>query len=381
MMALGLLLAAISTWSTHPTYRIDSLGGLNILLSAAPLLEDVPWATLHTRSTQNGPGMGAKDFEKSLCAPFTTIFACLGISPAEYWTNATAVSHFDDNMISAAAAQKTHKNYGVQWHLAWKSNRHLSGQPPETQLARLEIREEELVALVHTILRAMIYEEPGNLSGEKQLVAAEAEPLPKYHCGTFVAFLKRLQHFVCFDVQKLCSQILSETNQPQLSLEMSRQALYFNTWRDTASEVPVTHLVQEETQHPLNPFITISVPKSCWRHVYSRTLAGNTAPAVEGCMTGVKNGKAFHCTFADVQLIFGTVETAGQRGSPKCSVVIKEDQSGWAGHSDIIATFQVPAGLLDSSPPPTKVGLCLRGRVQNIGILESAPALGPELQI
>lgn len=359
----------------------ESLGGLNILLSAAPLLEAVPWATLYTRSTHRPDG-GTKDFEKSLCAPLQIVSTCLGITPSEYWTNATADSSFDGHMLSVAAAQKSAKDPGVQWHLTWKINEHLSGQQPGTRMARLEVREDDLVALVHTVLQAMFPGGLGSRSSEEQGLAAERESLPKYHCASFVAFIKRLQHFVSFDVDRVCTQIMGKKDSPQLSLEISRQGLHFNEWHGIASDNSGMNMLQSWPEPPSNPFITISIPKSCWKHIYSTTLATNTASTVEGCITGFKDGgDPFHYTFADVHVIFGTVETAGQRGSYEYSIVVTEDQLGWAGDSDIIATFHVPAGVVESSPSHTKVGLYLKSSVQTVKHAKSAPKLGQGLQI
>lgn len=358
----------------------NSVGGLDLLVSASPLLKDAPWATLYTLTTHDGIEEETRNDGRLLCGPLVTVSTLLGISPVEYWTNATVGANVDEYMLSAVAAHESVQEPGIHRRLSWKSTEHMSGQLPKT---RLRVREDDMVAFLHTVHKGMFCDELKSASKEEPQPAATNIPYPKYHCGSFAAFIKRLHRAVDFDVEAVCKQLLQIICQPQLSVEMSRHGLYAQP--SLAEEVHPqrldTKILSKWPDLPDIVSITISVPKSHWKNVYSTARVSNTAVTVQGVMTAVKDGATiFQNVFDDVHVVFGTTKTVGERGNPGFSVVIKEDQLGGAGESDLIATFPILSEWAQWDPNCTRIGLGFKNTTQNVDISVSPLSLSRQLE-
>lgn len=373
----------------------DHVGTLNMVVSASPLLKDAPWATLYTEAIQKTADSERRKFEELLCGPTTTVATLLGISPVEYWTNATALASVDDYMQAVAAGMSSKQLSGVEWRFAWKFNRHLGAHAP-TQL--LKVKDTELVALIHKAYQSMfIVENPLSLlslSQDEQLNAVMKQSYPKYHRGSLVAFVKRLLHMVDVDTKSVCKQVLVKvasdsmsmlgSNFTQsLSLEMSRQGLYNEAWlsdeiRQDTKEGPFAGW----SDIPLYAAVTVSIPASRWKSLYQVAARTNAGFAVEGSLRGVKGGMpAWHNLFADVQVSFGKIETSGVRGSPDFLVEVVEDKRRWLSDSPMIATFQVPTAALQVDSKATRVGLGLQSNPQTASVFQAELQLGQSMAI
>lgn len=358
----------------------DDWGGLNVLISAGPLLKNEAWATIYTRTRNSDPDTRTRELDRLLCAPFKTVSTLLGISPQEYWTNTTAVPNVDEYLLSAVAGMKSYRDPGMHWRLSWKSNAHLSGQPPGT---RLRLGVADMVSLVHKVHQEMDVDDPLSLSKEQHQAASKTRPHSNYYHVSLVALVKRLTQILDVDCQAVCRAILEKINEPQLSLEMSRQGLYsqHQLSNNLGAEYEGMSIVPKWPECPESIFVTVSIPKCHWTSVYLTARESNTAFAVEGRVAGLKNGEAvFESVFSDVQIVFGVVETLGERGSPDLSVLVEEDKLGWAGESDLVATFPVPTNAVQWDPNQTRVSLCLKSGVQNVEIFRQ-PKLGDKLKI
>lgn len=365
----------------------DHFGALNILVAAGPLLKDVAWATLHTETMNNATDGNDSKFDEILCGRTKTISTLLGISPVEYWTNATTASNVDEYLLDVTVAKTAPI---TRWRFFWKRNTHLSGQVSDT---RLRVKEDELATLIHQVYQSMFANENPmallSLSTEKQLASLKRQTYPKYHRGSLVAFMKHLLQMVDTDTKVVCKKVLAKiagdstlifgSNFLQsLSLELFRQGLYSEDWLTQATRRgDDAGPLRMWSDIPAGVFLTIVIPRSQWISIHSAAIASRIGFAVEGSMTS----PAWHNLFADVQVAFGSLESTGERGNPSFSVAVKEDKLGWAGHSPMIATFYVPAISVQLDPKNTKVALCVQNGLQNIRALKSKAALGAELQI
>lgn len=373
----------------------DYVGTLNIVVSASPILKDAPWVTLYTEAMQKGADSERKKFEELLCGPTTTVSTLLGISPAEYWTNATAVASVDDYMQAIAASKSSPQQSGVQWRFAWKFNRHLSGK---TSTLRLKISAADLTAILHKTYQSMfIVENPQallSLSQEEQLNAVRKQAYPKFHRGSLVAFMKRLLQLTDVDTEAFCRLSLAKVNLESasmfgsnffqsFSLEMSRQGLYSEAWlsdeiRRGAEGDPFAGW----SDVPPYVAITISIPASRWKSFYRAAAQTNVGFAVEGSLRGVRGGAtAWHNLFADVQVAFGDIKASGVRGSPEFSIEVVEDKRRWLGDSSMIASFHVPTAALQVDPQSTKISLGLQNNPQTLSVFQTELQLGQSMAI
>lgn len=357
----------------------DAVGGLNILLSAGPLLKSEPWATLCTTTTNGDLDERTREMDHLLCAPFLTVTTLLGISPQEYWTNATAAPNADEYMLSAFAAQTATPEPGVQWRLIWKQTEHLSGR----SRTRPKLKVEDVVSLVKGMYWETQLDMPASLQEQEQQEEGRQKPSQNYHVLLSVTFIRRLSQVLDFNVKAVCEKILEHMWQPQLAVEMSIQGLYTHPWlmEDTQSEVVSEVMLSNWPKVPENVFITIKVPKSHWGTVHSAADATDAAMIFEGCVKGSRGGEpGFQWLFSDVHVVFGTIEAEDERGTPEFAVIVTEDELSWSGEADIIATFPVPSRAVQMSPSNTNVGLCLRDTAQNMES-SSRSGLGPNLSI
>lgn len=358
----------------------DYLGALNILISASPLLKTTPWATLYTETMEEGTVGEKLNFKELLCGPTRTVCTLLGISTVEYWTNATAFSNFDEYILAVAPTHPDSQEAGIQWRFAWKFNEHLSGR--ESKLP-LRLTEEDFVTLVHNIYPAMFANEDLksllSLPAQQQAEMLLKHAYPKYHRGSFVAFIKRVLQTVDVPIEASCSSLLKKIQEgstgifawkhaQSLSLQMSGQGVYTDPWLETEiTRGPKAPLFSGWSQLPETVAVTIAIPPARWKKFAKLALRDHVAFTVEGGLRGMMSGvPMWHNVFGDVQVTFGTVSTSGTEGSEDFSVAIVEDRAYWSGNSDMIASFQVPTATLQVDYYHTKVSLCLQNTTHNI---------------
>lgn len=373
----------------------DYLGALNILVSASPLLKATPWATLYTETMEKGTDGERRKFEELLCGPTRTISTLLGMSPVEYWTNATAFSNVDEYMLAVASAQTASQKPGIQWRFAWKFNEHLSGP---TDPVRLRVNEETLANLVHKVYQEMFANEDLmsllSLSKEQQVERLRKQAYPKYHRGSLVAFMKRLLQTVDVSVELCCPKILKKINEDStrmfgsnfaqsLSIAMSSQGLYTEPWLETEiKRGPSAPLFSTWSQVPEAVSVTISIPPAHWKKVAKLALQTHVGFTVEGNLRGVQGGvPMWHNTFGDVQVTFGAISTTGTRESEDFSVAVVEDRAYWSGDSHMVASFRVPTAALQVDHKHTKVSLCLQNSSQNISVFQRKLNLGQPMAL
>lgn len=360
----------------------DYLGTLNVLASSTPLLKAAPWAALYTETMTKGTEGEKKKFEELLCGPARTISTLLGISPVEYWTNATAVSNVDEYMVAMSVNQKSSQKPSIQWRFAWKSHEHLTGQTGRT---RLRVKDEALVILIHSVYRSMFAGEDMmslmSLSSDHRTTMLQKQAYPKYHRGSLVAFIRMLLHSVDANQEVVCREALKKITEDsslvfgtnfsqELALAMSSQGLYtMPSLRGDVLRGPT--LFSSWSNIPEAVFVTIKVPSVDWKKIAKVALESNVGFAVEGRLRCLQGGTLkWHNLFADVQVAFGTASTTGNQGGEGFALTVDEDPTYWSGSSPIFASFPVPSAALQGDPGNTKVSLGLQNGAQNLAVFE-----------
>ena len=232
----------------------DHFGALNILISAAPLLKDAPWATLFTEILEKGVDSEKEKFDVLLCGQTKTLSTLLGVSPVEYWTNATVVSAVDQYIFSEslnASAMKTGKITGIQARISWKASHQRTSSAPSK--GTLAVDASALADFIYMIYQYMFRNEDVqwlqklSLSPNKQAMLDSA--YPKYHRGTFVALIKAVVKSTEANREELCSsllrmisnnksQVFASNTLQSLSLEMSKQGLHTAEVSSGSMETP-----------------------------------------------------------------------------------------------------------------------------------------------
>ncbi|GAB1317852.1 Deformed epidermal autoregulatory factor 1-like protein [Madurella fahalii] len=353
----------------------DRTGVLNLLVSARPLMKDVPFAALYThtlrRTTVEGKPLAFEDLLHGYTATVSTL---LGLIPAEYWTNAKTQSptrgivvvddtpHDDLNPASP----------GFQPRVAWKHSRHMSGRQP--QMTKLLVKAPDLALLAYKMYGNMFEDEASTFMTVRSgmLVVEQTQDL-RYHCGSFAAFLKALCEPLEVDPRLVCSDLLtmavktnnrsSQLHLPSLAFELThrltpqdpsnwaknllsknpnRQPVGFRKWADIPSVVAVT----------------LVVPADRWKTVMKRV----TEQSLSTCIpmeARVGIASSMEAADLDIQISFGTVTTRGSHDEDGYTLIVEDDKEGWNGSSPMIVSFNVLSALIDNLYWDTDVGLYL----------------------
>ncbi|KAK0648622.1 MYND finger [Cercophora newfieldiana] len=365
----------------------DYNGVLNLLVSAGPLLKDKPWSTLYTEIMARNSKVGDKNnFESLLCDRTTAISLLLGLTPIECWTNAKAASIMDE-ILAAAADRASRGGVKIQSRLAWKLDRYISGTDQPAR--RLRIEAQNLVELAYRVYLKMFEQESlGGFGGLSLQEISAKNPFPKYHRGTFVAFLKTICKSVQTNTEEVGRLLFSKLeNDNTLAVGSNHLQLLC---RELSSSGIFTHPgLINDIQHNLTvaPFckwkqipsavaVTIVIPATRWQPIYRMARDQGAALVLEG---HVKCAGVYENIFSDVQLSFGTLTTVGSKEEDDFRLTVAEDSKHWLGDSPLIASFTVNTVGLQINIPSTDVSLDLQPSLQTMTIF--AMKLGGNLSL
>ena len=364
----------------------DHSGALNLLISAGPLLKDEPWSTIYTELMARGSASESDKFESLLAGHTRTVSVLLGLAPIEYWTNATAISIVDEMYISMSERSGT-ESLRIQSRLAWKHDKYLSGRGH--QAGKLSLKPADLAVLAHRVYLDMFQHE--NLANYR-VGKMPSMQFPKYHRGTFAAFIKALCKSTRINASEFGHLILEKvvddttlalgTNHTQAFLAELSQIGVFSipTLRNEIKRNSTEAGFCKWKKIPEMIAVTLVVPAPQWQRLYksARSKLGSLGfEASVRCDTSDDGG--YHNLFADVQIAFGIASTRGARDQDGFTVIVQEDEAGWAGNSPMIATFYAVTGALQFNLAGTKVSLCLQHSAQTVmqysGLLDSDMAV------
>ncbi|EJD47209.1 hypothetical protein AURDEDRAFT_184063 [Auricularia subglabra TFB-10046 SS5] len=164
---------------------VDSLGLINVLLLAKPLLEDSPRAVLYTESLAGSAGDAVKGVRAALCGELSAMTLLLNLTPAPYLDG--LASHSDTHHIMRA---RMPDEGGSHERLAWR-------RPPAAD-ALLRFDPAELAELLCTLHYELFRAEDGaalraQLQTRGPQAALRLLQNVVYVRGTFVALLAQLR--------------------------------------------------------------------------------------------------------------------------------------------------------------------------------------------
>lgn len=355
----------------------DHVGLVNMLVSASSLLKDRPWSVLYTDITaRDSEGENAK-FESHLAGHTRTISVLLGLRPAEYWGNATAVSIFEEYMAAMRAEGEPPR---VQSRCGWMLDNHLPTH------SKVTIGPEALANTLFKIYQDMFSRENVSLmprnTKEQVIKWGNMTAYTKYHRGSFVAFVKAVCKNTGTEGSSICSRliniiasdktlILGSNHVQDMCLEMSKIGLYSEPWltEEIRRNMPTAAGFCKWKKIPEAVAVTLVISPAKWKRAYRTTLEWTVGLTVEAHVKS--NTLKWHNMYSDVQIIFGTLTARGSRDQDGYSLHVEEDVAGWAGNSPMIATFYAPAAALQVDPRATNVSLCLQTTIQNAQLFQS----------
>ncbi|KAF3357291.1 hypothetical protein VdG1_05869 [Verticillium dahliae VDG1] len=372
----------------------DHVGTLNLLVSLIPLLAPQPWATLSTETLLKGSSSSDQEIlDNLLCGHAPTVSLLLGVSPVEYWTNATAVSTLQEIMLGLSAF----KTGPTQVHsrISWKHNGSLSGTHASI---RVEIQPQELAAIVFQMyLKMFAHENPMamlTLSGPGSSQYGPTSVFTHFHRGSLMALLKFLgKSTLVADIAEICIEldkmILADKTLVFSSQHAQERGSLFHVhnlfspdWlRSAIRRSPSAGPFAAWSEIPEVLAVTLVIPRAEVSRLYtSSPEARLSAPTFMGSLRSSPTAASqWHNTFGDVHLNFGTVSTSGLATEDGFCVHVDQDENGWSSNAPLIASFYVPAGALQAEPKSALIGLEVQVSPQSQAIYY--PVLGPEMLV
>jgi len=368
----------------------DHSGSLNLLVSAGPLLKEKPSSTLYVESMARGTAGDKEKFETLLCGHTRTLSLLLGLAPIEHWTNASAVSYYDELAIAIgerAELGKPDAGPNTQYRLVWKLSSCVSGNTP----AALSLDPPRLAdILLKVYLDMFSHESPSVLTAaiaDQSKIASFA--YPPYHRGSFVALVKAVCGRARTDaaevgrllikmIEKDSSLLFGSNYAHGLALDMSWAGVYSDAWLTThiRRDDPSKGTFCKWKEIPEAVAVTLVVPPSRWQPVFKEASDRGVGLTLEGHLRVVGS---WHNMYANVQITFGTVTASGSRDSDDYTLSVEEDARGSQGESPLVASFYASAAALQIDKGTSQVALCLQSTVQNCKLF--APKLGMPMAI
>ncbi|KAI2471065.1 hypothetical protein F4781DRAFT_141606 [Annulohypoxylon bovei var. microspora] len=352
----------------------DHLGTLNLLVATAPLLKITASSTLWIETLLKTEKTRKRQFDTLLRGHAPTVSLLLGLTPVDFWTNATSVSCVDELMMNRIAnsdqKQQSHSRS------AWKLDRYFSQHPGG--YGTLNVEPHALATTIFQLYTKMFEsEDPTKYSVKKGL---QGDAYSHFHRGSFAALIKQVQSNTSTNWPSFWEELLRMIDQDdqnkvalrnlyrqELSAQLHLQGLHTEEWlRLGTSSWPNLGGFNAWKDIPEVVCITVVVPRKHIGHLYSSDMSKINAPTLEGFMKS-SNQFGWHNLFANVHLTFGRVEASGDREADNFSIVVLQDPLGWQGNSSLVASFYVPSAALQVEPRDAKVGLSVQNTVLALG--------------
>ncbi|EEY16992.1 conserved hypothetical protein [Verticillium alfalfae VaMs.102] len=384
-------------------YGTDPILGFHLATGYAPLAEASPlrpeyahekFKAVASAKAQFKLGLlPAEILDNLLCGHAPTVSLLLGVSPVEYWTNATAVSTLQEVMLGLSAS----KTSPVQVHsrISWKHNGSLSGTHASV---RVQIQPRELAAIVFQMyLKMFAHENPMamlTLNGPDSSQYGPTSVFTHFHRGSLMALLNFLRKSTLVtDITEICMELdkmiradkalgfTSQHAQERGSL-FHVHNLFSPDWlRSAIRRSPSAGSFAAWSEIPEVVAVTLVIPRAEVSRLYSSSPEARlSAPTFMGSLRSSPTAASqWHNTFGDVHLNFGTVSTSGLATEDGFRVHVDQDENGWSSNAPLIASFYVPTGALQAEPKSALIGLEVQVNPQSLAFY--SPVLGPEMLV
>ncbi|KAL2186488.1 hypothetical protein L209DRAFT_780451 [Thermothelomyces heterothallicus CBS 203.75] len=339
-----------STFSRHVSI-------LDLLVSAGPLLKDTASSTLYTACRHHMNNSG--NFEELLHGHSTTISLLLGLVPAEYWTNAKAVSTADQVLTAWAGDQEMPETEdAVLWsRTAWRQSKHMVGCP---SLPSLHAEVLDLVNLLFgvystTLSKIPVSEDIPVLPHEPIAIAALMHSICD-RAGVDSAqvwdnFLLRIKNDASTKDTALRLLGALTMHSPTLNYQLS------SGFAIAEAESTTLPAFRKWSTIPDTLAITMVVPPELWKRLIrfpAQPGPGRGSPIemigrlrfhTPDASPTIDEDSLYH----ETHFSFGTVEKRGSPDQDDFTISVQEDEAGWNGTLPMVVSYHVPTEYVRAS--------------------------------
>ena len=345
---------------------VDHLGPINVLVAASPLMDGSISATLYTETLVPRETTRQALVDNLLCGNFATISVLLGLFPTEYWTNATAISTADEEMLEETSRimGNLEKSTGQMYcKLSWKRSlsESVRGTSQSMTVPPIHFRPAELARILHQIyLKMFQHEDPSVLFSNISLLAMQNQSKLCYHRGSLASLLLLVKKRVTVDWEEVMKSFLDlvESHSNLLMGMNYMQELYLQLHLLDVYSVPTFGPSFNRLSNPaafndlrawkdIPPAIclTVKVPRAKLA-AFTKTPPMKLGTPIVHCILQASRsylGRAWQNIFAVVQLAFGKISTSGSRDDDNFTITVTEDPRGWKGESPLLVSFMAPS--------------------------------------
>ncbi|KIW10340.1 hypothetical protein PV08_11302 [Exophiala spinifera] len=390
--------AGPSTFTVIDTSNlIDHVGALNLLAATAPLLAHDISAILYTEKLARSDSTFGSLFDRLLCGPLPTVSILLGLTPAEFVTNTSALSTGDelflDSIIHTSGQQA--QSGQLFTRTAWKQPIRTAATANGIPSTRITFGHVGLASILyHVYLRMFENEDITTMMSNATLLKLQQFSVPKYHRASFAALIGMLRMRVITNWEQTVEALLElvESNNSHLMTRNYIQELF--VWlhllgvysvkilkapcNSTGCPVKMNDLRDWKNIPPV-VCVTLKVPRDQLVVFTEDHVTKTGTPPLHCLVQGSSLGRPWQNAFGALQGGFGQVETRGTRFSDEYEVGIIEDQAAWSGTSPLWVSFYAPTWMLLLEPRTASVKLGIQTTPQSTQAF--IPRLGLDLTV
>ncbi|KAH8655522.1 hypothetical protein BX600DRAFT_469774 [Xylariales sp. PMI_506] len=383
---------------------LDHLGGLSLFTAVVPLLKVNNSAIFYTEKLLQVEETRQELAEEIFHGDLLSVSMLMGVVPVDMVTNTSGISPGEESAILSALQSSEDIPIKQQFfRTAWKRPIRLVDTTLSTGRGFLEpisFEAHELANILYSIYLAMFAgENIEKLMAEATLMSVHKYSLPKYHRGSFAAFLKLVKTRVSANWEVLMAHLTGfiEDNSSHIMSKNYLQELY--TWLhlldvfsvDVLKSPPaitnlgndgnVTAGVRQWKNIPSVVCITLQVPREKLVVLTEGDATKLGTPPMHCCIATAPDSRtSWENNFAALQLGFGIASTCGMPSDDSFHIHITEnEESGWHGTLPLLVAFYVPTWILFLKPRNTTISLALQSTPQTVRTFLTK--LGPRLAV
>lgn len=373
---------------------LDHIGAINLMVAISPLLENSQHATLYTETLVKTQKDRRAFIDSFFCGHFPSISILFGLIPLEYWTNSTAISTVDENIIDTILNENGNAAISgqMQSRIVWKRLDTESDMVPI-----LNLNAPELAHIMYQVyLKMFEHEDMARLLSKINTPSIQNLSLIHYNRGSMASFLSFIKKRVSVDWDSMIDIFLSLVESDtcllmgrnylqdfylQLHLLGVFSASVYSPSFNNDGRLKSLKGLSAWKEVPSVVCITLKIPRAKLGVITKVPFQDLGTPILHCELQSSSQYRAqgWHNIFATIQLGFGTLSTSGSRYGPEFGVNIVEDTHGWHGQSPLIVSFLAPSWVLLLEPQGATIALGIQ--TTPLSLQTFMKVLGPSLII
>ncbi|KAF7958797.1 hypothetical protein EAE96_002330 [Botrytis aclada] len=340
---------------------VDYYGHLNILPATVPLLSRTFSSVLYTESLRISSLDLKENLKAALLMDVNLASLLFGLTPSGQIMGYTTHNNYSEDMTQ----QKSSHRY--QTRLPWRfpsfGDHHCCSTP--SQRIKIEVDADELSQLCFDIYMKMFSIENLNNRLKPGVRPLRSQMMNAYSRLSFVNILHLMKQNITTDWMSFCTSLKEKIAADTVSHIGAKTVLEIFTHIDISNFVPGTRGYDPAYYS----FVTMVVPRSDLEIFHQPDCSPH--PGLHASIFRLNTGEEH--LFFSLDGFFGTLKP--QTDPELCGEFI-EDPQGWAGDSDLIISFPVPAHIVERKR--CHIGLCVTIDLNGSGYMEY---LGPGMVV